>query len=188
MMRTLSSAEMVSSSPRMTLAFSASGASSRSASAVYSRLGGSLDRPLAEERQQQDFRVQRFREADRVVHPADGEFVALETVFVQPSTHVPSIGILCCAESCEIAGDQLGVVQRHLVVHEFAPEGDLDAIEAELAARGTASGLAPSAQVPIGDSDAEFGVARAQEARAESGDCCRTEQIAAGEGAHADVF
>ena len=82
---------------------------------------------------------------------------------------MPTIGILCCLESARQRAIDLGIIQRHLIVHQAAAAGDLDAVEAEFGGERNGFGIGGEAQVPIGDPDGDFGGGSPDERRGQRG-------------------
>ncbi len=108
-------------------------------------------------------------EADGIVNPADSQRIALETVVVQAIGAGADNRDLVLLGEGEASRDDLGIVQRHLIVHQAAADGDLYAVETELGGEGNGFRIGGEAEVPIGDPDRDFGGGSPDERRGHRG-------------------
>ena len=102
-------------------------------------------------------RTYRSGEADGIADPADGERVALETVVVEAVDASSDDWNLVLLGQGQELGDDVGIVERHLIIDEEAATGDLDAVEVEFGGEGNGFRFGGETQVPIGDPDRDFG-------------------------------
>jgi hypothetical protein len=158
MMYTLSSAEMVSSRPRITPCASASDVAQRVADVVH--LGARLKGALAEERQQHHFQAEGFGDADAVAHPFLAELIVFEVVVVQPVDAGGSQRDAVFLGFGEVGLLDLGIVERQLVTDQLASERYLNALKAALLGHGDGRRFGAEAEIPIRDSDREIRLAR----------------------------